>query len=302
MAELEIQGTLQRRTSTSLNSQLMKNLYSLMQSPPAVFGLVVLLLVVVCAVFAPILAPYNPLTQNIPERLSPPDWSLALGSHFLGTDSLGRDILSRIIYGSRISLVVGLSSVVGAGVIGVLIGLVSGFYGDWVDHLLMRLVDVWMSIPFLVLAIAIVAVLGPSLENIIIVLAVTGWVQYSRIVRGQVLSTREETYVEAARVVGASNVRIMFLHVLPNVTNSIIVIATLQVAQMITSEAALSFLGLGVQPPTPAWGSMVAEGRDVISIAWWLSTFPGLAIVFTVLAINLLGDWLRQVLDPRLRM
>ncbi len=301
MAELEIQGTLQHHART-MDSPLMKELRSLSQSPPAVFGLAVLILVVASAVFASIIAPYNPLTQNIPERLSPPDWSLAPGRHFLGTDSLGRDILSRIIYGSRISLIVGVSSVVGAGAIGVLIGLLSGFYGGWVDHVLMRLVDVWMSIPFLVLAIAIVAVLGPSLENIIIVLVVTGWVQYSRVVRGQVLSTREETYVEAARVVGASNLRIIFLHILPNVANSIIVIATLQVAQMITSEAALSFLGLGVQPPTPTWGSMVAEGRDVISIAWWLSTFPGLAIVFTVLAINLLGDWLRQVLDPRLRV
>lgn len=304
MRELEIKRpvliSLERRIRRQARG--LRLLRSLVGSKPALFGAIVVMGVIASAIFAPLIAPYDPVAQDIPRRLSPPTWSFAPGTYFLGGDGLGRDILSRIIYGSQISLIVGLCSVAVAGTIGVILGAIAGYYGGRLDSLIMRLVDMQMAIPFLVLAIAVVAVLGPSLQNIIIVLGVTGWVTYSRVVRGQVLAVREATYIEAARAIGAGNVRTMFGHVLPNVATSVIVIATLEVARMIIAEASLSFLGLGVQPPTPSWGGMVAEGKDVLSIAWWLSAFPGLAILFTVLGINLLGDWLREVLDPRLRL
>lgn len=303
MAQTKVQTAQQTKWAlTAPQVRRRKRRTALLQSPLALFGVIVLLAVTLSALLAPVIAPFDPLQMNIPKRLAAPSFSLAPGTYLLGTDSLGRDILSRIMYGARVSLVVGLSSVVAAGSFGVAFGLIAGYFGRWFDHILMRLVDIWMAVPFLALAIAIVAVLGPSLENIILVLALTGWVTYSRVVRGQVLSIRERTYIESARAVGASDLRIMFRHILPNVSTSIIVVATLQVAQMITTEAALSFLGIGVQPPTPAWGSMVAEGKDVIAVAWWLSAFPGLVILVTVLGINLLGDWLRDVLDPQLRI
>ncbi|MCC7106451.1 MAG: ABC transporter permease [Chloroflexi bacterium] len=278
-----------------------KALRSLVRAKPALFGAVVVALVVLSAILAPVIAPYDPTAQDLSRRLSPPTWSFAAGQYFLGGDVLGRDLLSRIIYGSQISLIVGICSVAVAGGIGVLVGLISGYYGGRVDSLIMRIVDIQMAVPVLVLAIAVVAVLGPSLRNIILVLGMTAWVTYGRVVRGHVLSICEAAYIESARSIGAGNLRIMFRHVLPNVGTSIIVVATLEVARMITAEAALSFLGLGVQPPTPSWGGMVAEGKDVLSIAWWLSAFPGLAILLTVLGVNLLGDWLREALDPRQR-
>jgi peptide/nickel transport system permease protein len=303
VARADVQERLPTAWSPSApRSQIWKRLRSLARSGPGLAGFIIVLIVILSALLAPLIAPYDPIGQNVPKRLTPPSWTLTPGSHFFGTDSLGRDVLSRMIYGAQISLIVGVSSVIAAGSIGITLGLLAGYYGGWMDHLLMRVVDIWLSIPFLVLAIAIVAVLGPKLENIILVLALTGWVTYSRVARGEALSVREEVYVQSARAVGASDLRIMVRYILPNVATSLIVVITLQVAQMITAEAALSFLGLGVQPPTPAWGTMVAEGKDVISIAWWLSTFPGLAIVLTVLAMNLLGDWLRDVLDPRLRI
>lgn len=221
--------------------------------------------------------------------------------HMLGTDSLGRDILARIIYGARISLLVGVSAVTMSGSIGVTLGLVAGYFrGRW-DSIIMRLADVQLAVPTMVLALVAMAVVGPGLRNLIIILGVTGWVGYARVVRGEVLSIREKEFVEAARAIGASHGRILLLHLLPNVAASIIVISSLRVAGMILVEASLSFLGLGVQPPTPTWGGMVAEGRDLVYRAWWVSTFPGIAIFIVVLGINLLGDWLRDVLDPRLR-
>ncbi|MCC7106328.1 MAG: ABC transporter permease [Chloroflexi bacterium] len=283
-------------------SQTWKRLRTLFRGGPGLLGFCIVLIVVLGALLADFIAPYDPLAQNIPRRLSPPSWSFEPGSYLLGTDPLGRDILSRIIYGAQISLIIAVCSVLLAGTVGIIIGVLAGYYGGRLDLVLMRIVDTWLAIPFLVLAIAIVAVLGANLQNIIFVLALTGWVTYCRVARAEVLSVREEMYVDSARVVGASDPRIMLRYILPNVATSLIVVATLQVAQMITAEAALSFLGLSVQPPTPAWGSMVAEGKDVISLAWWLSAFPGLAIVVTVLGINLLGDWLRDVLDPRLRI
>jgi len=270
-------------------------------SAKGICGVTVVAAVVLMAILAPILAPYNPATQDISKRLMAPTWLSGDAEYPLGTDALGRDILSRVIYGARISLLVGLSAVVVSGVVGVLLGLVAGFYRGTRDALIMRVVDTQLAIPFLVLAVAVVAVLGPDLRNIIVVLGVTGWVSYGRIVRGEVLSVREKEYIDAARLIGCRDLRLIVRHVLPNVSASIIVVASLQVAQMIIAEASLSFLGLGVRPPTPTWGGMVADGRNYLADAWWVSAFPGLAIMVTVLGINLLSDWLRDYLDPTLR-
>ncbi len=262
-------------------------------------GLVVLVLVVLSAVTAPLIAPQDPGAQDILNRLVPP---LNDGSgHVLGSDHLGRDMLSRLIYGSRVSLIVGATSVLIAGVVGVLLGLLSGYYGGRVDSVISWLANVQLSFPFILLVIALVAVVGAGLMNVIIVLGFASWVIYQRVVRGEVLAIREREYIEAARVSGARDGRILVRHILPNLLTPLIVIATLQVAQMIIAESALSFLGLGVQPGIPSWGSMLADGRNYLTVAWWVATLPGLAIVMTVLAINVLGDWLRDELDPRLR-
>jgi peptide/nickel transport system permease protein len=257
--------------------------------------------VIVMAVFAPLLAPYDPNHQNISRRFAPPMSAPGGDLLLLGADALGRDILSRIIFGAQISLIVGIGAVLVQGGLGVLLGLLAGYYRR-LDNLIMRVADVQLGIPFFVLALAVIAVLGPGLTNIIIVLGLTGWVIYARVVRGEVLSVRRRDYVDAARIVGVPDWRIIARHILPNVSSSIIVIATLEVARMIIAEASLSFLGLGVQPPTPTWGGMVADGRNYISVSWWVSTFPGLAILVTALGINLLGDWLRDTLDPGLRL
>lgn len=257
-----------------------------------------LVVVTLCAVAAPIIAPHDPNTQDILNRLAEP---LSEDSeYFLGTDQLGRDILSRLIYGSRVSLLVGLTSVLIAGSVGVVLGLLSGYYGGRLDSVISWLANVQLSFPFILLVIALVAVIGAGLMNVIIVLGLASWVVYQRVIRGEVLAIREREYVEAARVIGARNSQIIVRHVLPNVLTPLIVIGTLQVAQMIIAEAALSFLGLGVQPGIPSWGSMLADGRSYLTVAWWVATIPGLAIVITVLSINLLGDWLRDELDPRL--
>jgi peptide/nickel transport system permease protein len=258
--------------------------------------MVVILLVVLGAVGAEIIAPFGPTTQNLRERLQPP----LVGGHLLGTDNLGRDILSRTVFGGRVSLVVGVAAAALAGTAGVLLGLLAGYLGGWTDALTSRVADVQQAIPFLILAIAVAVIVGPSLTNVVLVLAVTTWVSYFRVVRAEVLSVREGMLVDAARVIGARNRRIVLRHVLPNVSASVIVIGSVMVANMIIFEASLSFLGLGVPPPTPTWGRMVFEGVQYVDSAWWLSVFPGLAIVLTVLAINLIGDWLRDELDPRL--
>jgi peptide/nickel transport system permease protein len=269
----------------------------------ALFGLVVFAAVVLAALLAPLLAPYDPLVQDIGQRLKPPGWVGPQGrAHWLGTDHLGRDILGRILYGARIALVVGLAAVAIAGTLGLVIGLVSGYFGGWVDDLFMRLADIQLAFPFILLALAVIGVLGPSLRNIIAVVGVSGWVVYARIVRGEVLSLREREFVQAARAVGSPPGRVIVRHVVPNAFTPWLVIATLDMARVIIVESALSFLGLGVPPPTPTWGAMLADGRVYMSTAWWLATFPGLAILVTVLGINLLGDGLRDTLDPRLKI
>jgi peptide/nickel transport system permease protein len=270
------------------------------RNPIGVIGGVILLTVFVGAVFAEYFAPHEPNRQRLIARFKPPFWAEGGSMTYpLGTDNVGRDIWSRIIHGSRISLIVGVCAVGVSMLIGVTLGLVSGFWGGQIDATIMALVDIMLAFPQLILAFAMVAVLGPGIGNIILVLGITGWERYARVVRAEVLALREREFVQAARAIGVSNLKIVFGHIMPNTFSSVIVMATLQTAQAILAEAALSFLGLGTGRTYPSWGQMISLGRDYISIAWWLSTFPGLAILLTVLAINLVGDRIRDVLDPR---
>jgi peptide/nickel transport system permease protein len=261
-------------------------------------------LVVLVALAAPWLMPFDPDVTNLGARLTPPLAVAADGSyHLLGADALGRDLLSRLIYGSRISMLVGFSAVAISGTLGVLCGLIAGYYGRWLDQLVMRLADVQLSFPFLLLAIAVVAVLGPNVRNVIIILGVGGWVLYARVVRGEVFAIREKEFIQAAHIIGVPDANMLARHVLPNIANSIIVLATLSMGQVIIAEAGLSFLGLGAQPPTATWGTMLADGRPQLLLGiWWPAVFPGAAIASVVMAINLLGDWLRDYLDPHLRI
>lgn len=297
------QSLILTRPSAGATPEWVLLLARLVRRRTALFGLVVVIVVGFTALFAPWLVPFDPLEQDITQRLRTPGWQDASGRvHLLGTDHLGRDILARIINGSRIALLVGLSAVAISGFLGLTIGLVSGYFGGGVDDLFMRLADIQLAFPFILLAIAVIGVLGPSLGNIIVVIGVSSWVVYARVVRGEVLSLREREFVQAAVALGSRDWRILFRHVLPNAFTPWLVVATLDMARVIVVESALSFLGLGVQPPTPTWGGMLADGRVYLSTAWWLATFPGLAILVTVLGINLLGDGLRDTLDPRLKL
>lgn len=263
-------------------------------------GVLIVLLVFFIAACAPILAPFNPNEIDPSKTLTPPFWSEGgTTDHLLGTDNLGRDILSRIIYGSQVSLLVGITSVLLAGIIGVFIGLISGYYGGLLDTILMRIVDAFLAIPNILFALVFLAVFGPSVATLIIVLGVTNWVSYARIIRGETLSIKEREFVIAARSIGVKNMVIILRHILPNVISSFIVVSTLNVATTIIMEASLSFLGLGIQPPTVSWGGILSDGRDYLATSWWLATFPGLAITITVLGMIFLGDWLRDILDPR---
>jgi peptide/nickel transport system permease protein len=270
----------------------------------ALFGLVVVLGVVLTAVASPLLSPFDPIEQDLGDlRLKAPGFRDGAGRlHPLGTDHLGRDLLARVIYGARPALLVGFAAVVISGVIGMAAGLFSGYFGGRVDDVLMRLADIQLAFPFILLAIAVIGVLGPSLATIIVVIGVSSWVVYARIVRSAVLSLREREFVLAALALGGGDGRVLLRHILPNALTPWLVVATLDMARVIVIESALSFLGLGVQPPTPTWGGMLADGRVYISTAWWLATFPGLAILVTVLGINLFGDGLRDTLDPRLNV
>ncbi len=289
--------------SAPAERQWVTTLKRLARRRTALFGLAVVAVVILCAVGAPLVTVFDPIEQDINQRLKEPGWRNAAGqAHVLGTDHLGRDILARIIYGSRVALVVGLSAVLISGVLGMAIGLVSGYFGGKVDDFFMRLADIQLAFPFILLAIAVIGVLGPSLRNIIVVIGVSSWVVYARVVRGEVLSIREREFVQAAIALGSRDGRVVLRHVLPNAFTPWLVVATLDMARVIVIESALSFLGLGVQPPTPTWGGMLADGRVYLSTAWWLATFPGLAILVTVLGINLLGDGLRDTLDPRLKV
>jgi peptide/nickel transport system permease protein len=270
------------------------------RNPAALAGALILLGVVVAAIGADWIAPHDPAKQSLVRRFMPPAWSPG-GSptYLLGTDQVGRDILSRMIHGARISLTVGVAAVAVSLLVGVGLGLISGFVGGRIDMVIMTVVDVTLSFPQLLLALAFVAALGPSLTTVIVVLGLTGWERYTRVVRAEVLALREKDFIEAARAMGVGWARTLVRHVLPNTFSSIIVLSTLQVAQAILAEAALSFLGVGTGGTYPTWGQMISLGRNFVTVAWWLPTFPGLAILLTVLAINLVGDRLRDALDPR---
>ena len=267
----------------------------ILANPLNVVSFALIALFAACAILAPLLAPYDPLLQDLGSRLRPPS-----PEHWLGTDSLGRDIASRILYGARISLIIGVVVVASAGVVGTTIGLIAGYAGGLVDEALMRLTEVFLAFPALILAMAIAGALGPSLTNAIIAIAAVTWAVYARLTRGQILSLRQREFVEAARAIGASRVRIVWHHLLPNVLAPLMIQASFDLGSSIIAAAGLSFIGFGAQPPTPEWGVMISEGRNYISTQPWLSLFPGLAILFAVGSFNLLGDGLRDAFDPRL--
>lgn len=274
----------------------------LIRSKTGLAGAVIVAAVILLAFAAPWIAPYDPATVNPIQRLKPPFWMKgSLDGHWLGTDNLGRDMLSRLIYGVRVSLIVGLGAVIVSGIIGALLGLVAGYYGKWINTLIMRTADAFYAIPSILLMLVMLAVVGPGLTTLIWVIGLTGWVPYARVIRGEVLSLKERDYVRAARSVGVQNGRILIRHILPNVLSSFIVLSGMNVATAILMEASLSFLGLGIRPPDVSWGTMLSDGRQYIATSWWVATFPGLAITITVLGVIYLGDWLRDVLDPRMK-
>lgn len=268
-----------------------------LSSPNIIMGSLILGLMIVLSVFAPVITTADPVALSPRDRLLPPS-----AAHLFGTDDFGRDIFTRVLYGGQLSIQVGLVSVALASVTGTLLGLVAGFYGRWVDAFIMRIIDVMLAFPSILLALAIVAVLGRSLSNVMLAIGIASIPIYTRIARGSTLSVKQIDYITAAQAIGTSNWRIMWQHILPNVLAPIIVVTTNGIAGAIIAGAALSFLGLGAQPPTPEWGIMLSEGRVYLRSAWWITTFPGLAIMVTVMAINLVGDGLRDILDPRLKM
>ena len=261
-------------------------------------GLGLTLAALVAAVAAPWLTSHDPLRADFVASLKPP----GTPGHPLGTDQLGRDLLARVLHGARLALFIGVCTVVVTAVGGGLLGLVAGFVERWPSTVLMRLADVQLSFPFILLALTINAIVGLGLRNIILSLSAAGWVVYARVVRGEVLAVKHRDFVQAAAALGVGRARVLFRHVLPNVAPSIVVVASLQFSQFVVAEAAISFLGFGIQPPTPAWGSMLSESRDFLYVAWWLAAFPGSALALTALGVNLLGDWLRDTLDPKLRV
>jgi peptide/nickel transport system permease protein len=269
-----------------------------------VLPLAILVPFVVIAVFANLIAPYDP-TEPIPgaKIFEPPFWMQGANADaLLGTDFQGRDLLSRLIFGSRVSLIVGIMGTIVAGSIGTTLGILAGYLGGWVDQVIMRVTDAWLALPALVFAIFLATMVGPSMWNIIVILGLVYWTRYARVIRGEVLSLREREFIKLAEIAGASRARVILRHVLPNVLNSAMVLASLTIGVVIIAEASLSFLGVGVPPPEPAWGSMLADGRSMLMVgAWWLTVLPGLGIMMVVLATQLLGDWLRVRLDPQLR-
>jgi peptide/nickel transport system permease protein len=268
-------------------------------TPKTIAGGAIVLVLITVGLSAPLIAPYDPNAQNLARALRPPDW--LFGSNMLGTDAVGRDILSRLFYGARVSLVIAVLVVIISGLVGVVLGAISGYFAGVTDFLIQKLVEVIWAFPPLLLAIAIMAFLGQGLENLILALVSQRWIAYCRVSRGQALSLRAREFVDAARLLGANHTRIITRHIMPNLFPSAVVIGTFSMASAIIAEAALSFLGLGVPPEIPTWGSMLSDGRTYISTSWWLALFPGLCIFFTVLGINLLGDGLRDILDPRLK-
>jgi len=286
---------MEQNSGVKIKTRLSRKIDQLMKNRMAVCGAFIILFVFVVALFAPLIAPYPPDQITIQDKLQPPSTA-----HFIGTDSLGRDVLSRMIWGARISLWVGFIAIGIALLIGVTVGAIAGFYSGWIDIILMRFVDIMLTIPTFFLILAVIAVLEPSLQNIMVIVGLTGWMGIARLVRAQFLAIKEMEYVLAARALGASHSRLIVRHILPNALSPVYVSAVFGVAGAILAESGLSFLGLGVQPPQASWGTILSEGKNTLEIAWWLSVFPGMAIFITVLGFNLLGEGLRDLFDTRL--
>ena len=291
--------------SKKTNNQSIKDfLFALIKNKWALTSIIWLFIIIAIAIFASQLAPFDPNKNNIMERVAPPLTLDKQGNmkYLIGSDALGRDSFSRLIFGAQVSLIVGFSAVLVGGILGTALGVYAGYYGKWIDDIIMRLADIQLAFPFILLAILFLVVLGEGLINLIIVLGIGQWVTYARIARAQTISQKEKEYVEAAKALGVNNFSIMFASILPNIFAPLIVIASFNVASVILAEAALSFLGLGVPPQIPTWGAMLAESRDhIFAKRWWMPFFPGMAILLTVLAFNIVGDWLRDYLDPRLK-
>ena len=291
--------------SKKTNNQNIKDfLFALIKNKWALTSIIWLFIIIAIAIFASQLAPFDPNKNNIMERVAPPLTLDKQGNmkYLIGSDALGRDSFSRLIFGAQVSLIVGFSAVLVGGILGTALGVYAGYYGKWIDDIIMRLADIQLAFPFILLAILFLVVLGEGLINLIIVLGIGQWVTYARIARAQTISQKEKEYVEAAKALGVNNFTIMFGSILPNIFAPLIVIASFNVASVILAEAALSFLGLGVPPQIPTWGAMLAESRDhIFAKRWWMPFFPGMAILLTVLAFNIVGDWLRDYLDPRLK-
>lgn len=296
MAQAEILTDLQRGSMGERSSILR------FFSKWPIFPIVVLIFMLIGAIFAPVVSPHEPLANNLRERNTPPVWyEDGTFNHFLGTDTIGRDILSRLIHGSRVSLIVVAVALVSGTLVGTTVGLIAGYVGGMVDEIIMRVVDIWFGLPFILVALVIAVVLGPSLTTMMGLLALFTWPGFVRNVRAEVLTLKTRDFVSLANVAGASTFRILSRHILPSVFNTVLVIASLRSGQLILAEAFLSFLGAGIPPPTSTWGAMIADGRQYLRDAWWISFFPGLAIAMTVMSLNFLGDWMRDTFDPRLR-
>jgi peptide/nickel transport system permease protein len=279
----------------------MSFLRKLIRRKPSLFAFLFLCLIAFAAIFGPLVTPGDVASQNLSSRLMPPGSVDRNGTtHLLGTDQLGRDVLARLVAGSRLSLTVGIAAVFGGGLLGLTAGVVAGYFGGKTDAIIMRLSDIQLAFPFLLVALALVSILGPSLANVIIVLSITSWINYARVVRGDVLSVRNREFIVASRSSGATSIRIMVRHVIPNILSPFLVVASFQVAALIIAESSLSFLGLGVPVGTPTWGGMLSDGREYLTDAWWVAMFPGIAIMLTALSFNLIGDGIRDALDPSL--
>lgn len=303
MTSLQLEQTREQQVSTK--KPLLKKVWRFIKKNPAGFaGIVLVVLSLSAALFAQWIVPFDPSKASLTSRLAPPSWADDTGKsvYFLGADQVGRDLFSRIIYGAKISLMVGFFGVLISLVIGTVLGLISGFFGKWLDDFIMRVADIQLAFPFILFAIVVMSVLGTGIWKIIIILGLTYWVGFARLIRGEVISLKEQEYIHAAKAIGGTNFTIIWKHILPNVLSSILVLGTMYIAEFILLEASLTFLGLGVDPTIPSWGGMLADSRNYVTTAWWTATFPGIAIMLTVLGFNLLGDWLRDKFDPNMKL